>query len=311
MCRKSLLRIPPSLRSLLMLLLLQLLSPSVFSLPSQAPASPGAADFNAGMAHMRAGNPDRAERSFERAIEKEPRNGTYHLWLGNAVGQQAQNASVVRQPFMARRIRNSFERAVALDPNLLDARDGLIQFYLAAPSVMGGDVNKAREQQAEIAKRDVVRGHIAAANIAWHGRDTVATERALRAAVAAAPDSAAPVLSLGARQYNWGRPADAFATYEGFLRRHPQNIPVRYQYGRLAALTGENLTTAERHLRGILAVEEWPPNNFSPSKAAAHARLGDVLRRQGKRDEARAAYNTALGLDANLQLAKDGLRALN
>jgi tetratricopeptide (TPR) repeat protein len=298
---------------MLRLILVLVLLASVIRHPSavQAQTGPGASDYEAGRAFMRNSQPDRAERSFERAVQKEPRNGTYQLWLGNSIGQQVGSASVVRQPFMARRVKAAFERAVELDPDLLDARDGLITFYLQAPSVMGGDVNKAREQQREIARRDAVRGHVAAANIAWHGRDTVATERSLRAAMSAAPDSALPVMSLGTRLNSWGRPAEAFAAYDAFLQRHPQNIPVRFQYGRLAAVTGQNLATGERHLRAIIAVAEWPEGNFVPSKAAAHARLGDVLRQQGKRDDARASYNTALGLDANLQIAKDGLRALN
>lgn len=295
------------------LILAALLFASALRDPSavQAQSGPGGRDYEAGRAFMRSSQPDRAERSFERAVEKEPRNGTYHLWLGNSVGQQIGSASAIRQPFMARRIKASYERAVELDPDLLDARDGLITFYLQAPSIAGGDVNKAREQQREIARRDAVRGHVAAANIAWHGRDTVATERSLRAAMAAAPDSALPVMSLGTRLNSWGRPADAFAAYDAFLQRHPQNIPVRFQYGRLAAVSGQNLAAGERHLRAIIAVAEWPEGNFVPSKAAAHARLGDVLRQQGKRDDARAAYNAALALDANLQSAKDGLRALN
>lgn len=273
--------------------------------------SPGARDYEAGRASMRAGQPDRAERSFERAVEKEPRNGLYHLWLGNAVGQQAQSASVIRQPFMARRIKAEFERAVQLDPELLDARDGLISFYLAAPAVMGGDVNKAREQQREIARRDAVRGHIAAANIAWHSRDTVATERSLRAASAAAPDSLAPAASLASRLLNWRRTTEAFGVWESFLARQPQNIAARYQFARLAAITGERAQDGERQLRAILAIETWPENNWTPGKAAAYSRLGDVLRHQRRRDEARSAYERALSLDANLQIAKDGLKALD
>ncbi len=286
---------------------------SVISLPSAiaAQTGPGARDYEAGRTHMRNNAPDRAERSFERAVEKEPRNGLYHLWLGNAVGQQASNASVVRQPFMARRIKAEFERAVELDPELLDARDGLISFYLQAPAVMGGDVGKAREQQREIAKRNAVRGHIAAANIAWHGRDTTATITALRAAMAAAPDSVPPASALAQRLHNWKRHAEAFAVWTEFLGRHPSNLAARYQFGRLSALTGERLQEGEAHLRAILAVEPWPEQSSLPAKAAGHARLGDVLRQQNRRNEARASYERALALDANLQIAKDGLKALD
>lgn len=279
-------------------------------LPTALPAQAGRAAYEEGRRLMGANNPAAAERQFERAIRAEPNVGLYHLWLGNAVGQQAQEASVVRQPFLARRIKAEFERAIELDPDLLDARDGLIQFYLQAPGVMGGSEAKAREQQREIARRDVARGHVAMANIAWHGRDTVATERALLAAAAALPDSAGPTLSLAIRQLGWGRSSQAFATVEGFLARHPQHVGARYQYGRVAAVSGQNLAQGERYLRALIADTSWTPGNYAPSRAAAHARLGDILRHQGRRDEARAAYQLALSLDKDLQIAKDGLKAI-
>lgn len=289
-----------------------LLAVSLVGLPIavSAQTGPGARDYEAGRNHMRNNAPDRAERSFERAVEKEPRNGLYHLWLGNAVGQQASSASVLRQPFMARRIKAEFERAIELDPELIDARDGLISFYLQAPAVMGGDVGKAREQQREIAKRNVIRGHMAAANIAWHGRDTTATITALRAAMASAPDSVPPASALSQRLLNWKRHSEAFAVWSEFLVRHPNNLSARYQFGRLSAVTGERLPEGEAHLRAILAIEPWPEQTSLPAKAAGYARLGDVLRHQRRREEAKAAYDRALELDANLQIAKDGLKAL-
>lgn len=274
-------------------------------------AQAGRALYDEGMRLMQQGKHADAEKRFERAIEREPSVGRYHLALGQAIGAQAQNANVVRQPFMARRIKQEFETAVRLDPDLLDARDGLIQFHLMAPGVMGGDPAEARRQQAEIARRNPVRGHMAQANIHWRSRDTVATERSLRAAVDAAPDSVGPVVMLAQRQAGWQRTAAAFSTIEGFLARKPESVSARYQYGRLAAVTGQNLPRAEQFLRALVDDTSWQPSQWAPSRAATHARLGDVLRRQGKKDEARSHYNTALSLDRNLTIARDGLAALN
>lgn len=259
---------------------------------------------------MRLNKPDAAERQFERAVAADERNGTYHLWLGRAVGQQASTASAVRQPFMARRIKAEFERAVALDPALIDARDGLIQFYLMAPGFMGGSAEKAREQQREIARRSAYRGHLAAANIAWSAKDTAGTERAIRAAVSAAPDSIITVITLAQRQSSWGRTEAAFATLDEFLARHPRDIAVRFQVGRLAAMSGEQLPRAENMLRGLLAEPEWEPTSSRPSRAAVHYRLGIVLEKSGRRSDAKTSYARALALDPQLKPAKDALAAL-
>jgi tetratricopeptide (TPR) repeat protein len=274
-------------------------------------AQAGRAAYNEGMRLMQQGKFADAETRFERAIAQEGGVGEYHLQLGRAVGAQAMSASVVRQPFMARRIKSEFETAVRLDPSLLDAREGLMQFHLFAPSVMGGDIAEARRQQQEIARRNAMRGQMALAMLAWRNRDTVGTERALRAAVAAAPDSVGPAVSLAQRQAGWGRSAAAFATLDGYLARHPNNLIARYQYGRLAATTGEQLPRAEGYLRSVIADRSWQPSQWIPSRAAAQARLGDVLRKQGKKEDARAAYTAALALDRDLTIAKEGLRALN
>ncbi len=64
---------------------------------------------------------------------------------------------------MAPKLRDAFEKTVQLDPNNLDARESLLQFYLQAPSVVGGGKDKAQAQAREIAKRDPARGHLAQA----------------------------------------------------------------------------------------------------------------------------------------------------
>ena len=280
------------------------------SLATESPAQAGKAAFDEGLRLMRVNKADAAEKQFERAVAADPKNGTYHLWLGNAVGQQTTTASTVRQPFMARRVKAEFERAVALDPELLDARDGLIQFYLMAPGFMGGSDAKAREQQREIAKRNAFRGHLAAATVAWAGKDTLGTERAMRAAIAAAPDSARTVITLAQRQAGWGRVPAAFATLDEWLARYPRDIAVRFQIGRLAAGSGQQLERGETLLRDLIAEPEWESTNLRPSRAAVHYRLGMVLEKSGKKPDAKLSYERAVALDPQLKPAKDALAAL-
>ena len=46
-------------------------------------------------------------------------------------------SSVFRQATLARHTRDEFERAVQLDPNHLEARYALVQFYILAPAIVG------------------------------------------------------------------------------------------------------------------------------------------------------------------------------
>ncbi len=245
-------------------------------------AQAGKADFDAGLRLMREGKAAEAEARFERAIAQDGRVALYHLWLGNAVGQQAQAASTVRQPFMARRIKAEFERAVALDPDLLDAREGLIGFYMQAPGFMGGSPEKAREQQREIAKRNPYRGHLAASTLAAFAKDTAGVERALRAAIATAPDSTRAVVTLAQRQQSWGRPAEAFRTLDQALARRPGDIALRFQLGRLAATSGEQLRRAgPAHPPGGTGVGTFEPPAEPRRRALPPGRHPRAEGRQG------------------------------
>lgn len=278
--------------------------------PASAHAQAGKAAYDEGRRLMSANKPAEAEKQFERAVSADDRNAVYHLWLGNAVGQQAQDANPLRQGFMARRIKAEWEKAVALDPALLEAREALITFYLQAPGFMGGSPEKAREQQREIASRSAYRGHLATATIAWASKDTAAVERAYRAAYAAAPDSVRAPISLAQRQQSWGRGVAAFATLDEAIAKRPTDIALRFQYGRLASITGDNLARGEQYLRALAAEPEWTPENLRPSRAAVHYRLGLVLEKQGKKPDAKAQYERAVALQPDFKLAKDALAAL-
>ena len=273
-------------------------------------AQSGRSAFEEGRRQLAASEPGKAERQFEKAIAAEPNVGEYHLWLGRAIGVQTLNASIVRQPFLARRTKAAFEKAVKLDPTLIDPREHLIVYFLQAPSIMGGSVPKAQEHAREIAKLDPSRGHLAMASIAWHAKDTVATERSFRAAIAAAPDSVVPVLQLAQRLEAWRRVDESFAALDAFLERHPTDIAVRFRLGRMAASTGHQVPRGEVMLRALLAAPDWAVAPGRPSRAGVHYRLGQLLVRSGRTANARAAYEAALTLDPKLQAARDALASL-
>src|SRR5438552_4337711 len=137
------------------------------------------------------GNSGQAVDWFEKAVERNERSAVYHNWLGNALGDEAQKANKLRQPMLARRVKREFERAVELDPTLIAPREGLVTFYSVAPGIMGGSMDKAREQANEILKLSSLRGHWQLAQLAERQKDTVAAEHEYKTAVSAAPDSAA------------------------------------------------------------------------------------------------------------------------
>jgi tetratricopeptide (TPR) repeat protein len=248
--------------------------------------------------------PDKADDEFEKAVKLEDGNAVYHFWLGRAVGEQAQNANPLRQPGLAKRTKAEFERASALAPDYLDAREGLVEYYLSAPGFLGGSRQKAQEQAAEVAKRDKFRGGMLAITIALRGNDTTGAIKGYQALAAAHPDSAglySPFATLLGSQRRW---AEAWSAIDRLNALRPDAPAARYAFGRMAAESGQRLDEGEAALRGYLGK---PVEPGQPSYAGAHWRLGMIAEKRGDRAGARREYEAALALDPAQKGAKDGL----
>jgi tetratricopeptide (TPR) repeat protein len=245
---------------------------------------------------------------FEKAVKADDTSSQYHFWLANALGQEAQRASKFRQPFLARRVKSEFERAVHLDPRSVDARRGLMDFYLIAPGVMGGSKEKAREQAAEIAKISPLQGRFATAAIAQREKDVPAAEREYVAAVTENPDSAIAYLALSVYYQNTQRWDEAFAVLDRLLAVKPNEVRAHYQIGRAAALSGKHLDRGEQSLK--LWIAKPPDDAVVTTRSGAHYRLGMVYDKQGNRDLARAEYEQALRINARNEDARKALEKL-
>ncbi len=250
---------------------------------------------------------DAAATWFEKAVAAEPSSSDHHLWLGRAYGRQAMQASIFRQPGLASRTRTEFEKAVELDPNSLNARMDLLQYYLKAPGFMGGGEDKALAQAAEISRRDAVQGHRATALIHQDGGRMAEAEKEYRAAAAVDPKRTEPLFWLGfflqeAKQYE-----KAFDAFEQVLRMDPEDRNALYQIGRTAAFSGLRLARAEECLKRY---RELKPGEGAPSPAWAHFRLGLVYEKKGAKELARAEYAAAVSLDPSHEEASNALKAL-
>jgi tetratricopeptide (TPR) repeat protein len=248
-----------------------------------------------------------AAAEFEKASREDPSSAWYHLWLGRVYGTQAQGASPFRQPGLAKRTREHFEKAVELDPDLVDARFGLVQYYSMAPGIMGGSKDKAKVQADEIAKRNPYRGGFAHTGIARQQKDTAAMIRSLESMVTQFPDSTSPYLQLGSiliARKEWPR---AWALSEQLIAKRPNYRYAKYWTGVIAAESGERLEEGEKVLREYLT---QPPAPNEPSHAAAHWRLGRIREKASDPDAARTHYKEALALDPKFKPAQDALAKL-
>ena len=244
---------------------------------------------------------------FERAVRRDPGSALYHYWLGSAVGEEAQTASKIRQPFLARKVKAEFERAVALDPKMVEPRMGLVDFYSIAPGVMGGSMDKAREQASELVKLHPMRGHLAFARIAMRQKNDSAAILAHEAAIAAAPDSTPAYYALGSLLRSRNRFADALRVYDRLLERRSDEVVAHALYGIVSALGGIEMERGERELRYFLA-NAPKENTTAQSYSNVHYRLGMIYDKTGRAEQAQKEYAEAVKWNPKNEDARRAIR---
>ena len=80
---------------------------------------------------------------FERAVKFDDRNPQLLYWLGRAYGRDARKVNPFRAPGLAKRARDCFIRALAINPNHPESREALVIFYRDAPGMVGGSIEKS------------------------------------------------------------------------------------------------------------------------------------------------------------------------
>ena len=280
---------------------------TVFEPAFKANTRDAAAAFYLGRIAMEERKNDRAADYFEAATKLDSKNSTYFLWLGRAYGNEAQDANVLRQPGLAKKTKAAWERAIELDPDNLDARTDLIQYYVRAPGFMGGSTEKALDQAEEIRKRNALRGYLELGAIYEREKRTADAEKAYLAASKEKSDRHVGEYRLGVFYQNTGAFDKAFELFEAMIAANPNEFGALFQIGKTGAMSGQHLPRAEEALQAYL---QTTPGRNDPSLAAAHWRLGMVYEKRQDKQRAKTEYETAVRLDPKLKPAAESLKKL-
>ena len=258
-------------------------------------------------ARLQAKQAEKAIAAGEKATALGAKNAQAFYWLGNAYGNRIGEVGMLSKMTMAPKLRDAFEQAVKLDPALIDARASLIEFYLQAPGAIGGGIDKARAQASTIAKYDRAKGLMAQARIAMHEKKPADALKAYESAYALKPNDMQIRLSLILVYQEAKRWKDAYALARQWSVEEPRKAKPWYQIGRLAAESGQYLAEGEVAMRNYLKLGREAGD---PELKHAHYRLGQILAKSGRRDEARVELQAALKMDPKLAEAKAALAAL-
>jgi tetratricopeptide (TPR) repeat protein len=133
------------------------------------------------------GNLDVALKLADNAIALDPANPKYHAQAAASCGRLAQTSGLLKQLGYARRAKKELDTALDLDAKNEGALYGLALFYYAAPSLLGGDKQKAQASADALTKLNPSRGYLTQAKLANERKDATAEEDFYKKAVAADP----------------------------------------------------------------------------------------------------------------------------
>ncbi len=95
---------------------------------------------------------DEGVKLAEQCIASNPKNSECHEALGDVLGTKAEKGGMMAGISSLGKIRDSFKKALELDPRNFNAANSLMTFYLEVPGLMGGSNSKAKEVIAETQK---------------------------------------------------------------------------------------------------------------------------------------------------------------
>ena len=283
---------------------------AISSLQNKLSATPNDAESYNLMcrAYLSLGHWDRGIPYCEKSVKLAPDNSRYHLWLGRIYGEKADRASWFTAAGLAGKVRNEFEIAVRLNPDNVDARVDLGEFYLEAPGIVGGGRDKAEAQAAALDKLDPAKAHWVRGRIAEKNKDLPTAEKEYRAAIGVSHGSALSWLNLALffRSHNRLDEMEDAIRHAGDA--HAGHSEVLVDAAETLNRTGRNLPTAiellRRYLSSSSTVEAAPAFK-------AHYLLGTLLEKQGDKQQAAQQYREALALAKSYSAAQDALNRMN
>jgi tetratricopeptide (TPR) repeat protein len=280
----------------------------------------------------------------EKAVALDGRTAKYHRQVAEVLGLMAQHAGAFQQLLLAHRFRGELDAALLSDPRDSQALRDLLEFYLLAPGLIGGDPRRAVEVAGRIGEIDALEGLLGRARIAGFHNQTAAQEALLRQAAEAEPakykvhialaqfylaadrsnPSAAEAQARAATNLDPGR-VDAYAVLAAIyadrgdwsglesiltiaLREVPDDAAPQYRAAERLVASGRDPIRAERYLRAYLARE---PEGNQPSASEARWQLGMALREQGRAIDALAEFKESVRLDPESKAAHELKRLRN
>ncbi len=234
-----------------------------------------------------------AIKSCQMAVKLAPDDSNYHLWLARALGEKADRVSFITAFKMAKQIHQEFETAARLDPHSASALSDLAEFYVDAPGIVGGGIDKAERVAQQLDAFAPDRAHYIRARIAENQKDYARAEEEYKAAITATKDPADAWIDLASfyrKRQRWDDMIQAVHKGAGLDTQHgiasADGASVLIRAGRDLPFARQLL---EQYLDSANKSEDVPAFE-------AHVQLGKLLVTLGNASEAQQQFAAAVEL---------------
>ena len=246
---------------------------------------------------------DAAIAQCEQAAAQKSNDSNNQMWLGRAYGLKAERAGPLSELSLAKKVHLAFERAVEFDPSNMAAAEALGEFYVAAPSIVGGGLDRARRLASQVETRSPADAHHLRAMIAEKSKDNAAAEIELRLALTArrTPENWVDLANFYQRR---NQPEKSIEVLQSAIDADPNHDAALADVASILTALHRSPDLAEKVLRLYLA-----SSNKSEAAPAfkVHVQLGRLLAQRGDTAGAREQYAVALALASNYAPARKAL----
>ncbi len=243
---------------------------------------------------------DTAIDFYEDLVEADDKNANYHFKYGGALGMKALSISRIRAATYIGDIKEHFETAASLDPNHIEVRWALVEFYIQLPGIIGGSQKKATTYANQLLKISPVDGYLANGYIAEYDERPDDAERFYKKAIDIG-GSPTTYEKLTEHYEKNNKPKEAMQTANKSLQIHKRNS-LNYQIGKIAAQYNLDSQLGINCLQAYIqnhSVRDGVPKDW------AYFRLAQIYKNLGNKQNALQWIDKALRDRPDFEQAQD------
>lgn len=242
---------------------------------------------------------DTAIEFYKDLLETDTKSANYNFKYGGALGMKALEVNRLKALTYVGDIKRHFEAAAQLDPNHIQARWGLVEYYMLLPGIIGGSEKKALEYADQLSKISPVDGFLSKGKIAELSKRFTDAEENYKQAIKVG-GSAHTYNKLFVLYEQNNMPKEAIAVALKSLEIHKINA-INYQIGKLVADYKVETTTGIRCLQNY--IDNYTSKD-SISKDWAYFRLAQIHKNNSQKQEAINWIDKALAIRPSFKEAK-------